>query len=172
MSKIFTISDNHFGHANILEYEKTYRPFKSVAEMNKFMVDQWNSVVGENDTVIHCGDFALGDVEFIEQLVRVLNGHIILIRGNHDRRSTKKFKECGFLEVYKKLRYGAFIFTHNPLPYGDIPDGMINIHGHNHSKQPAEFQTDKHWNVSCEMLNSTPVELNLNLVDESRQRGG
>lgn len=42
--KVFLISDTHFDHENIIKY--CSRPFKSKDEMNKTIIDNWNSVVG------------------------------------------------------------------------------------------------------------------------------
>ena len=55
--KVFFTSDTHFNHTNIIQY--CQRPFKSTDEMNEAMIDNWNSVVGEDDTVFHLGDFSL-----------------------------------------------------------------------------------------------------------------
>jgi calcineurin-like phosphoesterase family protein len=49
MSKIFFTADQHFGHKNIIKY--CNRPFSSVEEMNKVMIDRWNEIVGKEDTV-------------------------------------------------------------------------------------------------------------------------
>ena len=50
MPTCFT-SDHHFGHAGALGlYE---RPFASVAEMDRQMIDRWNSVIGPDDEVRH-----------------------------------------------------------------------------------------------------------------------
>ena len=56
MSTYFT-SDHHFGHAGALGLYR--RPFASVAEMDRQMIDWWNSVVGPQDEVWHLGDFAI-----------------------------------------------------------------------------------------------------------------
>ena len=54
----FFTSDTHFGHANIINL--CNRPFKDVNHMNDMLVENWNSVVSDDDTVFHLGDFALG----------------------------------------------------------------------------------------------------------------
>lgn len=59
--KVFFTSDTHFNHKNIITFCK--RPFETVEEMNEALVSNWNSVVPEDGTVFHCGDFALGGSE-------------------------------------------------------------------------------------------------------------
>ena len=49
--KVFMISDTHFGDERILRYEN--RPFSSVEEMDKAIIENWNQVVGEEDTEHH-----------------------------------------------------------------------------------------------------------------------
>ena len=53
MSK-FYISDLHFDHKNVIPYDN--RPFYNVEEMNKTLIDNWNSVVTKNDCVYILGD--------------------------------------------------------------------------------------------------------------------
>ena len=57
MEKIFMIADTHFGDENIIKFEG--RPFKSVKEMNQTMIENWNSVVSDEDTVFVLGDFSI-----------------------------------------------------------------------------------------------------------------
>ena len=52
----FYISDNHFGHFNIIRYDN--RPFDNTNKMDEVMIDRWNEVVGDNDTVYILGDFS------------------------------------------------------------------------------------------------------------------
>ena len=83
---MFFTSDTHFGHARIIEL--CDRPFESVEHMNETLVDNWNSVVGRDDVVVHLGDVVMGTfVDNIGILGR-LNGEIHLIPGNHDRVSS------------------------------------------------------------------------------------
>lgn len=82
MTTWFT-SDTHFGHARIIELSN--RRFGSVDEMNEALVDNWNSVVKPEDTVYHLGDFNLGKFDESIEYAGLLNGHKILVTGNHDR---------------------------------------------------------------------------------------
>lgn len=86
---IFFTSDQHFGHANILTYEAESRKndegqtFYTVEQMDEAIVDRWNSVVGPDDTVYSLGDFSY-KLHTIVQYLPYLNGHVVLICGNHD----------------------------------------------------------------------------------------
>ena len=58
--------------------------WKTVEEMDNALIQNWNSVVGENDIVFHLGDFAFAPNWRWKELLGKLNGHIYLIMGNHD----------------------------------------------------------------------------------------
>lgn len=51
----YYISDTHFGHANIINFDK--RPFKNTEEMERELISRWNSVVTSADTTYILGDF-------------------------------------------------------------------------------------------------------------------
>ncbi len=51
----FYISDLHIGHANAIRFDK--RPFADIDEMNRAIIDNWNSRVKAEDTVYVLGDF-------------------------------------------------------------------------------------------------------------------
>ena len=74
----FIISDTHFGDTD------------SVANgFDKYITEKWNKAVSESDTVLHLGDFTSDDDMFnierkIERYSTILNGRIVLIKGNHD----------------------------------------------------------------------------------------
>ena len=85
MSKTFFTSDLHFGHKNILKFTKP-RPFATIEEHDQAIIDNWNSVVNQNDTVYVLGDIAMNtDPDVLENYLERLNGHKRLILGNHDR---------------------------------------------------------------------------------------
>ena len=80
--RVFFTSDTHFGHNNIMKF--CQRPWKTVEEMDNALIQNWNSVVEENDIVFHLGDFAFAPNWRWKELLEKLNGRIYLIMGNHD----------------------------------------------------------------------------------------
>lgn len=111
--KFYFTSDTHFWHKNILsycgrtefmtdeerkEYEKTPGQririsTDSIRRMNDAIINDINSVVGENDVLVHLGDFAFGDYRQIRDIrnqIRCRN--IYLSLGNHDKNVLKALK--------------------------------------------------------------------------------
>ena len=84
-SSVYFTSDTHFGHSAILKLCE--RPWDNVEDHDKALINNWNSIVGIEDTVFHLGDFCFGNAQKWKQIREQLNGHIILILGNHDMRS-------------------------------------------------------------------------------------
>ena len=93
----FFTSDTHFNHANIVKF--CNRPFKDVEQMNEMMIANWNSVIGETDTVFHLGDFCLGGAAEWTKLLDRLNGKIYLILGNHDLKNIRQ----GFISRFEHV---------------------------------------------------------------------
>lgn len=134
---VFFTSDTHFGHANIIRFCK--RPFENVEEMNEVLIENWNKVVSDDDTVFHLGDFAFGGFPYWEAIRLRLNGHINLILGNHcihnvnrqnSERLGKMFDWVGeMLTIHINRR--PIILSHYPLRC--YPDGYWNLFGHIHS---------------------------------------
>lgn len=111
---IYLTSDSHWSHHNIIRY--CNRPFEDVHHMNKVLTENWNSVVGPEDTVYHLGDVAFAP---FKKFLPYLNGKIILIQGNHDR---KKILAGCDLEIHRNLdlEYEGYKFNLNHRPVLDI----------------------------------------------------
>lgn len=155
MQKVFIISDHHFGHAGIMDYES--RPFKSVEEMTQVMIEKWNSVVSKEDKVYHLGDFSFLNKEKTRDITGKLNGYKILLMGNHDRgRSRSWWLDAGFDEVMEQpiVLGGFFFLSHEPM-YMNKHMPYANIHGHIHGQKYAGTQ---YINVSVEQWDYTPVD--------------
>jgi calcineurin-like phosphoesterase family protein len=154
---VFTISDPHFNHANIIKYCK--RPFNpsNVAEMNRVLIKNWNYTVKPKDYVFFCGDMSFNNYE---TFVKKLNGKIFFIRGNHD-----KIKDPN--NVHDYLNYVTqglqFRFTHNPEENKPVDFDGWTIHGHLHNNYPDTYPFydpgNKTFNVSVEMVNYYPVNM-------------
>ena len=88
MGKIFLIADTHFGDDNIRRYEN--RPFQNIDTMDSELVSRWNEVVNPDDTVYVLGDF--GAVGYEKKILAQLNGHKLLVKGNHDIKSNEEYR--------------------------------------------------------------------------------
>lgn len=85
---IYFTSDMHLGHVAIIHM--CNRPFKNVEEMNKVLIRNFNSMVHKNDTVYLLGDVTHRvSLDEANELISKLNGHKILICGNHDKNMMK-----------------------------------------------------------------------------------
>lgn len=82
--EVYFISDTHFFHGNIIKEDYCGRPFKHIEDMNEQMIAMWNEKVKSTDTVIHLGDMSMGGWQKFEACTKLLNGRIIMTRGNHD----------------------------------------------------------------------------------------
>lgn len=151
---VWCIGDTHFSHANIITY--CNRPFVSVKEMDDTIVKNWNRVVNPHDYVYHVGDFAFKLTREQElNLLYKLNGHKILIIGNHDKRSLS-FYQDNFTYAAYRIDLKDYILTHYPID-GPVPQGKINIHGHIHNNSVIADKQKR--NVSVEVLNYVPTLL-------------
>ena len=167
----FFIADNHFNHLNIIEY--CARPFKSVEEMDKEMIERWNSVVGPSDTVYHGGDFCFLDIneegesnaqkhlKTVSRYLSPLNGKKILIKGNHDPNSRSGLIQAGFESVFTSLQIGEIFMTHKPSL--NLANECFNVHGHIHNiplrssqKYPVK-DVSKYFCISAEAIDYYPI---------------
>ena len=156
MGQDFMIADTHFGTDSIRRYEN--RPFESVQEMDEALIQNWNRVVSEGDTVYVLGDFSSYGKEENKALLKRLNGTKILIMGNHDMGYTPaEWREMGFLECsrWPILYEGFFLLSHEPLYInGNMP--YANIYGHVHNNPSYKDASSQSVCVSVERLQYCP----------------
>jgi len=79
---IYFTADLHFRHDNIIRH--CNRPFRSVEEMDKRLVENWNKTVKSNDEIYILGDLTMKGAEVANDFLRKLKGIKYLVRGNHD----------------------------------------------------------------------------------------
>jgi calcineurin-like phosphoesterase family protein len=144
MQTFFT-SDTHFDDPYSIEYFQ--RPFKSVDEMNRVLVEKWNSVVTENDTVYHLGDFTLDDMSHFTKWVNQLKGNLKILPGSHDQPWLKDFVGSEKVRVipplvsveFPELRAGnapqVIVLCHYSLQVWDRSNqASWHLFGHSHGK--------------------------------------
>lgn len=152
---IWVISDNHFGHHNIIRY--CDRPFDSVDHMNEIMIQNWNSVVKDGDIVYNLGDIYIGGSG---QVLHRLKGRKRLILGNHDN-GKDQYLQRHFqkIDVWRMFPEFGLVLTHVPIHMGEdesIRKYELCVHGHIHQHN---LKSNKHRNVSVEQINYTPIHI-------------
>lgn len=158
------ISDTHFNHTKLEEWG---------GRSGKWQEQIWKGIeaIPTGDTLIHLGDICIGnDAEIMHQLnLRTGNRGVklILVRGNHDKKSHQWYTEHGFdfvcdgLEIVYMGRY--LHLTHRPSrPQGNT---TWNIHGHTHGNMHREeeycdfYSKEYHIDISPELVGYTPLRL-------------
>jgi len=152
-NRVFVISDTHFGHKKIIEFESGARPFKTIEEHDDELVRRWNDTVHPHDTVWHLGDVLFGECSF--QTLERLNGRKKLIMGNHDHYPTHKYL-VHFSAIFGVVKMRDYIFSHVPVHPNQFGRFLGNVHGHMHSNV---LNDPRYINVSAEQINLTPILL-------------
>lgn len=174
----YVISDTHFLDANMLGIDDfAPRPFDTIQAMDQVIIDHWNERIKPTDTVYHLGDLAVDitrpDKEVnpvIFELLQALNGRLVLIKGNHDRRSLFKYlaahnyevsgqPKFEFHDVGKLIKYDhrQYYLTHYPMLLGIAPQ-IVNLHGHIHHYQ-VPYKTNLNVGVDAPELAFLPQKL-------------
>jgi calcineurin-like phosphoesterase family protein len=182
LEKVFITADHHFGHENIIKF--CDRPFKTVKEMDKALVENWNKVVSKDDIVYHLGDFTLGGFEIAKGYFEQLNGKIQVL-GNHwhhDKRwlprdyfgpltleCPEEIESVGHVNVIPPMivlelkgmgnedRSLGVTLCHYPLLVWDRKHyGAWHLYGHTHKHNlNGEFSL----NVGVDCMNFAPISL-------------
>ena len=145
MSDFFT-ADLHLDHYNpstgtgILKH--TDRPFSTIEEMNEAFVSNWNAIVTKKDTTYVLGDFAWKRHNYWAQR---LNGHKVLIPGNHDKMSqiSKNAFTIAPPLLERKFNKQRIIMCHYAMrTWSASHHDSWHLYGHSHGRLP-EFLIDK-----------------------------
>ncbi len=147
INKLYFISDLHFNHANIINFDG--RPFESVEEMNATLLENIYNTMPEDGILVHLGDFTC-IIKDLKKFVKPIKRKIIHIRGNHDNidltdfdnvimsvdNLTIKFNddELGdiklFLSHYPHLSWDGCFYNYNED--GTQRISSFHLYGHTH----------------------------------------
>lgn len=139
--RTFFWSDTHFDHPMISELRGFGRD--NVADHDRWIVNQWNSVVSPRDTIWLLGDFSFARKEENPTLFNALNGRKHLIRGNHD---PAHVANLGWESVSDLKRISVngqkIVLCHYPmLTWQNAHHGTWHLHGHSHGNLRAAEST-------------------------------
>lgn len=138
MPKTMFISDLHFGHKNVLSFDN--RPFSTIEEHDQKLIENWNKRVSADDSVWILGDISFHGPKKTLEILKQLNGHKYLIKGNHDWQTLRN-PDCWaqFREIhdYHELilpDYNRVVLCHYPIPcFNRHYYGAYHLYGHVHS---------------------------------------
>lgn len=160
MPETWFISDTHFGHSNILKFNrndgKPLREFSSIEEMDEKIIKNWNDVVRPQDRIYHMGDVVINR-RYLNVLSRC-SGKKVLIKGNHDIFKLKDYTEY-FEDVraYKVFPAHGLIVSHMPVHPCQLEGRFkANAHGHMHANK---IDDPRYINLCVEHTNYSPVNL-------------
>ena len=176
---VWITSDTHYHHKNICRGVTNWRTqegdipvsstrnFKDLDEMDSTIVNNINSKVGPNDTLIHLGDVAFGGYERIVQFLdRLVCKDIHLVLGNHDQNIIKNKEDIQsrFLSIQNYLEANIcgvdLVLFHYPLQsWNNLNKGVIHLHGHCHLSAQNKWGNGKRLDVGMDGNNMYPYKL-------------
>lgn len=150
----YFIADTHFNDKNIFMLRQNI--FSSFTEMNHILINNWNTIVSEDDEV-----FILGDIGIFKDnnpIISSLNSIKYLIKGNHDIYSVDYYLNSGITSVYDYpiIYNNFFILSHEPL-YVNINMPYVNIYGHIHDNFNYNKVSACGYCVSADVIDFIPI---------------
>jgi len=128
------LADLHFGKVNHFRRAGLPVPTSATARNAELLIELLQKL--EPARTIFLGDLFHSayndDWEAVGQIVRHFPGcSFDLVRGNHDVLSDVQYSRQG-IRMFEKERIENLLLTHEPLPRGEVPDGLLNVAGHIH----------------------------------------
>jgi len=182
--RLFFTSDTHYAHSNICSATTKWesssnltRDFSTLDHMNATLANNINCMVGEDDILIHLGDWSFGGFEKVQEFRdRILCKNIHLVLGNHDHHieRNKEGIQSLFSSVQNYLRLEVrrpinksttekfiFVCMHYPIAsWHDMNQGVIHLHGHVHLPPHLRLADGKAMDVGVDGNGLEPLSLN------------
>jgi len=176
---VWITSDTHYHHKNICRGVTNWRTqdgkipvnstrdFRDLDEMDATIINNINSKVGQDDTLIHLGDVAFGGFDKLEQFLdRLICKNIYLVLGNHDHhiKNDRAFIKDRFMVVknYMEINIDGenFVLCHYPLQsWHGLNKGVIHLHGHVHLSPQNKWGNGKRLDVGMDGNNMYPYKI-------------
>lgn len=165
--------DLHFGHNNVLRFDN--RPFKDIDEMDRVLIENWNSRITKNDQVYILGDVAFHNEKPYSWYLSQLKGQKHLIIGNHDR---KLLKDNDAMQYFVSIDYyleitdekKRLILSHYPIAeWNGFHRESYHLYGHIHNSTNGTYQYmkqfDRALNAGCMINGYMPVTFNQLIIN-------
>ena len=157
------IGDTHLFDNYALEWRPQYTTMDDYADL---LIRKWNERTSPDDTVIHVGDIGLYCKKTLE-VMHELNGHLVLVLGNHDIEWGDKVYTCGLFQgVFRYITQKGLYICHKPD--AEVAKDTYYIHGHHHTYATLNMQVA--WqsyiqdayrlNCAADLIGNRPLTLN------------
>jgi len=137
MGRTLFTADTHFGHENILRF--CNRPWATIEEHDRALVELWNAVVAPADTVYVVGDFAHKvHPRRLRAIFESLRGEKHLVIGNHEKTPTLQLPWASVSERLTVTVDGQrLLLDHYPgRSWHGSSRGVVQLYGHVHGRLP------------------------------------
>lgn len=165
--KVWITSDLHLNHSRVPLFSSTsleqngLSHIKTIEDWNEMIISRINQLVREQDTLWILGDVGFGPVDELKTLINRINGHKILVMGNHDKFSMATAYHLGFEKVYDSPTFlpgtrGMILLSHAPAFEAYVsPYIACNLHGHIHE---GTLTLPRFFNMNISMNDYYPVD--------------
>jgi calcineurin-like phosphoesterase family protein len=139
MPNVWFTADFHLGHQNIIRY--CNRPFDTVEEMIRTILERLNSLVKTNDILYFLGDFCIGSKARAAELRRQIRcKKIFAVPGNHDKDTRKLTQEFSWLGDLAEVSINGqrIVLCHYAMRvWNHSSHGAWHLYGHSHGRLPS-----------------------------------
>lgn len=153
---IWVCADLHLQDKNLVSFCRTQ--FKTINEHDEYVINKYNSVVGQDDLVYILGDVGHLPKDTLTTKIKRLKGRKILVVGNHDKLKDNEYIMMGFIQVIRHPIYysSKIVFSHEPaIECLNSPFAMC-VHGHIHNNK---LDLPNFVNVNVEMNDYLPINI-------------
>jgi calcineurin-like phosphoesterase family protein len=182
---IWFFSDPHYSHKNMCRGTSSWsventRNFATVEDMDTAIVNNINSVVGQNDLLFCLGDWNFGGIKNLPIFRHRINcKNVGLICGNHDNihgsqwnprirvdHNKQDIRAADYFSYYQQyleisVNKTPIILFHFPISsWNHMSKGSIHLFGHCHSKpEDRFFNGGKSMDVGLDGNNLMPYHI-------------
>ena len=136
--------------------------------MNSVILNNINDAVGQDDILIHLGDWSFGGFENIRKFWdQIVCKNIHLVLGNHDHHIERNrdgsrglFKSVSDYLELTVPDVAKFVLMHYPLSsWNGLNKGVIHLHGHVHLSPQNKWGNGKKLDVGLDGNNLYPYSI-------------